>query len=342
MQKFLSAPFFAWKDRNKPYGEPNELFDGLQIVLSHLVLDPYSPFALAVPTSRGDYNIAKVYLWDQPFETIYRRAPEPEPVTRPRNSPAPSTVLFPKLKSKSPEPEPQMYLDLHSLLHVRNFWRRHFMAKEDATYFDMAEALMKMGNGPQKWHQGFQEPLVLETKWVGHYSCLHPWPKKLDKFEEKQCCAEDWHDHGIDPLVCDSCRLLSFPICNHQNFRRLLTSRHSPTTFIARNRRATYSPPSHLDPRLLENYQQRIWPASRLLAVNFQHYPRLHLHNPVLLQRPIYLSSRRRPTPRPILCGNKPKSSLQPPSAKIPPFPRPPSPRPDSFNLISHCSRQLR
>lgn len=218
MQKFLSAPFFAWKDRNKPYGEPNELFDGLQIVLSHLVLDPYSPFALAVPTSRGDYDIAKVYLWDQPFETIYRRAPEPEPVTRASDSPAPSTVLFPKLKSRSPEPEPQMYLDLHSLLHVRNFWRRHFMAKEDATYFDMAEALMKMGNAPQKWHRGLQEPLVLETKWVGHYSCLHPWPKKLDKFEEKQCCAEDWHDHGIDPLVCDGYRLLSFPVGTHQNF----------------------------------------------------------------------------------------------------------------------------
>jgi hypothetical protein len=210
MQKFLSVPFFAWKDRNKPYGEPNELFDGLQIVLSHLVLDPYSPFALAVPTSRGDYEIAKVYLWDQPFETIYRRAPEHEPVTH--RSPTPSTVLFPKLKSRSPEPEPQMYLDLHSLLHVRNFWRRHFMAKEDATYFDMAEALVKMGNAPQKWHRGLQEPLALETKWVGHYSCLHPWPKKIDKFEEKQCCAEDWHDHGIDPLVCDGYPLLSFPV----------------------------------------------------------------------------------------------------------------------------------
>ena len=86
------------------------------------------------------------------------------------------------------------------------------MAKEDATYFDMAEALMKVGNAPQKWHRGIQEPLLLETKWVGHYSCLHPWPKKLDKFEEKQCCAEDWHDHGIDPLVCDGYRLSPFPL----------------------------------------------------------------------------------------------------------------------------------
>src|ERR1700730_13739584 len=82
------GPLLCWKDRNKPYGEPNELFDGLQIVLSHLVLDPYSPFALAVPTSRGDYEIAKVYLWDQPFETIYRRAPEREPATH--HSPIPS------------------------------------------------------------------------------------------------------------------------------------------------------------------------------------------------------------------------------------------------------------
>jgi hypothetical protein len=238
-----------------------------------------------------------------------------------------------------------MYLDLHSLLHIRNFWRRHFMAKEDATYFDMAEALMTMGNAPQKWHQGLQEPLVLETKWVGHYGCLHPWPKKLDKFEEKQCCAEDWHDRGIDPLVCDGCRLLSFPVRTHRNFRRLQTS-SSFTNHL--HCRKIIEPlthpvsPSYLDPRLLDNYQQHVWPASRLLAINLQHYPRLRLHDPVLLEHTIYLSSRRRPTPRPVLYGNKSKSPLQPQSAKIPPLPRPPSPRPDSFNLISHCSRQLR
>jgi hypothetical protein len=240
MKKFLSAPFFAWKDRNKPYGEPNELFDGLQIVLSHLVLDPYSPFALTVPTSRGDYEIAKVYLWDQPFETIYRRAPEREPGTH--HSPIPSPILFPKLKSRSPEPEPPMYLDLHSLLHIRNFWRRHFMAKEDATYFDMAEALIKTENAPQKWHRGLQEPLVLETKWVGHYSCLHPWPKKIDKFEETQCCAEDWHDHGIDPLVCVGRTLLSFSVRTRLSFRCLPTGHHSPSTFIERTHRATCLP----------------------------------------------------------------------------------------------------
>jgi hypothetical protein len=232
MQKFLSAPFFAWKDINKPYGEPNELFDRLQIVLSHLVLDPYSPSALEVPTSSGDYDIAKVYLWDQPFETIYRHVPEPEPATRVSNSPAPSTVLFPRLKSRSSEPEPQMYLDLHSLIHVHNFRRRHFMAKEDATYFDMADALIKMGNAPQKLHRGLQEPLVLETKWVGHYSCLHPWPKKLDKFEEKPCCAEDWHDHGIDPLVCHGYQLLAFPAGTTKIFLAFLTSRHSPNHLL--------------------------------------------------------------------------------------------------------------
>ena len=204
MAKFLSSPFFDWKNDKSTCGEPNELFDALQVVLSHLVLNPRSPFALEIPTSRGDYDIAKVYLWNTSFETIYRGAPESH---RPaRVSPTPSVVLFPKLGSNSPEPEPEMQLDMHSLLHIRNFWRRHF-TEEDATYYNMAETLTTIGRGPQKWDHALQEPLMLNTKWVGHYSCLHKWPKKIEDFEDKQSCAEDWPDHGIDPLVCE--KLLS-------------------------------------------------------------------------------------------------------------------------------------
>ena len=208
MREFLSSSFFDWKNEESTYGEPNELFDALQIVLSHLVLNPLSPFALQIPTSRGDYNLAKIYLWNLPFETIYRHAVEAEQPAR--KSPSPSIVLFPKLGSRSPEPEPEMHLDLHSLLHIRNFWRRHFTAKEEATYYNMAETMVRMGRPPQKWDHALQEPLVLNTKWVGHYSCLHKWPKKMEDFEDKQSCAEDWPDHGIDPLVCERCLLVFF------------------------------------------------------------------------------------------------------------------------------------
>ena len=207
MKKFLSSPFFAWKSKDRIYGQPNELFDALQVVLSHLVLNPLSPFALQIPTSRGDYDIAKVYLWNLPLETIYRRAPDSK--QRAGRSPTLSVTLVPKLQSRSPAPEPEMHLDLHSLVHIRNFWRRHFTAKEDATYHNMTETLTKSRRAPRKWDRALQEPLRLEKNWVGHYSCLHPWPKKLDKFEEKQSCAEDWHDHGIDPLVRQGCPLLS-------------------------------------------------------------------------------------------------------------------------------------
>jgi hypothetical protein len=205
MKTFLSSSFFNWKDEKRTYGEPNELFDALQVVLSHLVLNPLSPFALQIPTSRGDYDIAKVYLWNRPLETIYSHAPEPEqPI---RESHIPSVVLFPKLKSRSPEQEREMHLDLHSLLHIRNFWRRHFVAKEDATYYNMAETLTMMRRGPQKWDCALQEPLMLKRNWVGHYSCLHKWPKKMEDFEDKQSCAEDWPDHGIDPLVSKGSQL---------------------------------------------------------------------------------------------------------------------------------------
>jgi hypothetical protein len=215
MKTFLSSSFFNWKDEKRTYGESNELFDALQVVLSHLVLNPLSPFALQIPTSRGDYDIAKVYLWNQPFETIYSRTPEPEQPTR--ASPVPSVVLFPKLKSRSPEPQREMHLDLHSVLHIRNFWRRHLVAKEDATYYNMVEKLVRMRRAPQKWDCALQEPLMLRTNWVGHYSCLHKWPKKMEDFEDKQSCAEDWPDHGIDPLVSKGSQL-PFSICLSKRF----------------------------------------------------------------------------------------------------------------------------
>lgn len=216
MKKFLSSSFFNWKNGSTAYGDHNELFEALQLVLSHLVLNPISPFALQIPTSRGDYDVAKVYLWNLPLKTIYSRAHE---VKQPaRISSNPPIVIFPKLTSRSLELEPQMNLDLNSLLHIRNFWRRQFTAKEEATYYHMAEALARVGQAPTRWDQALQEPLTLNTNWVGHYSCLHKWPRKMEEFEDKQSCAEDWPDHDIDPLVCTNLPELSVLISENTCF----------------------------------------------------------------------------------------------------------------------------
>ena len=195
MKVFLESPLFA--HLAYPPGQPNRLFDVLQLVLSHLVLNPPSSFGFEFPTSSTDYHLERVYNWHGDFQTLYRRVPSAEqPAPADRNLP-----IFPNMKS--PELEPQMQLDSHTLLHIRNFWRRHFsMHSEDGavTYANMAMKLGSRGSRPTEWDRALQNPLVPNGRWVGHYSCLHPWPKSRQDMEARQSCAEDWID-GVDPLV---------------------------------------------------------------------------------------------------------------------------------------------
>ena len=100
-----------------------------------------------------------------------------------------------------------MHLNLHSLLHICSFWHRQFIAKEDVTYYERIQTLIKMGRTRKKWDPTLQEPLELATQLVEHHSCLHPRPTKLDTFEEKQSCAEDRHDHGLIRAYALSVRL---------------------------------------------------------------------------------------------------------------------------------------
>lgn len=74
------------------------------------------------------------------------------------------------------------------------------MAPEDRTYAEMALNLGSVRYTPKPWDKPLKAPLVLDTRWVGHYSCLHPWPKTAEELEEFQSCAEDWNDH-TNPLV---------------------------------------------------------------------------------------------------------------------------------------------
>ena len=194
MVTFLSSPFFAHE--SSAYGESNGLFDALQIVLSHLVLTPRSPVCVGIAPLGENYDIELIYLWNKPLETIFRPLPLADT----------TSVRAVSLTSNA---ERKFSLDLHCLLHIRNFWHRHLSEQEPTSYANMASALGRLKRMPKKWTKPLQEPLEMGENWVGHYTCIHPWPKTRVDLEERQTCAEDWGGI-VNPLVCVSTLSLCF------------------------------------------------------------------------------------------------------------------------------------
>ena len=197
MVHFLSTALFG-SDGEHPHGRPDRLFDTLQVVFSYLVLG-WNAMAFQVGRDKADYDLEKVYNYDQPFALLYTRLPDEEQdLTTP-----PPFPQFPNLRRQSPPPKVKFKLDLHTLLHVRNFWHRHlteFKATAgEETYAAMAAGLAKVGINARAWTQSLQEPCKLETRWYGHYSCLYPWPKTSKFLHEKESEAEVWET--VDPLV---------------------------------------------------------------------------------------------------------------------------------------------
>lgn len=188
----------------RKYGQPNFLFDTLQVVLSHLVLSPQSSVLAKIPSSRDSYDLTKVYNYNKPFATILEVVEEETEETQQSFR----SARFPNLKSPSPSlppREPQYRLDMHTLLHIRNFWQRHFT--EDGrgigenTYSTMIRSLLASGTTPREWSQPLQEFSPFDKNWYGHYSCTHPWPKNRQDLEERQSCAEDWK--SVDPMTLE-------------------------------------------------------------------------------------------------------------------------------------------
>lgn len=223
MHTFLSTALFP-STRKCRFGQPHPLFDALQVCLSHLLLSPTSATARAVDSSRGNYNLLQVYNWNQAFDTLYRRVPHPKDEKK-KPDPWLKRKKFPKLRDRSSaaseRPEFVFELDMHALLHIRNFWHRHFIDDTrgssestsrwigEDTYAKMAKTLCEMGITPKKWDKPLKsEPLSIPSEWYGHYSCLHPWPKSIRDLEERQTCAEDWN--SVDPLVSHT-KTISFP-----------------------------------------------------------------------------------------------------------------------------------
>lgn len=198
----MSCSFYGYEKRK--YGQPNLLYDMIQICLSHLVLSPKSSVLASIPTSRDNYDLAKVYNYNKPFSTLLELLEdEPEEELQPFKS-----SRFPNLKSPSPTPEPEeprYRLNTHTLLHIRNFWQRHFTKDirgvGENTYVSVVHSLAAVGIRPQEWNRPLHEPIPFHTSWYGHYSCLHPWPKTRQDLEERQSCAEDWD--FVDPMMLD-------------------------------------------------------------------------------------------------------------------------------------------
>lgn len=184
------------------YGRPHLLFDTLQIILSHLVLSQRSPVLLSIQSSRDNYDLARVYNYNKPLVMLLERLYcEPE-----KSQTQFKSTRSRKLRSSTPEPaKPRYKLDVHTLLHIRNFWQRHsaddVQGIGENTYASMARSLVALGKTPQKWDHPLQEQIPLFTKWYGHYSCLHPWPRSRQDLEERQSCAEDWKH--IDPMMLE-------------------------------------------------------------------------------------------------------------------------------------------
>lgn len=132
---------------------------------------------------------------------------------------------------------PKYELDMNTLLHIRNFWHRHliddstgfgevnhksmYVASDlvgENTYAAMVRKLVRVHSffdeqgisvTPGPWRGILKDAWTADEadrrkqriarKWFGHYSCVHPWPKRRDRLEEQQSCAEDWSE--VDPLV---------------------------------------------------------------------------------------------------------------------------------------------
>lgn len=187
MVHFLATRLFA-RDHQHPYGRlpNNKLFDVLQVAFSYLVLNR-SPMAFQVGCDKTDYDLARVYNWNQPLSLLFRYVPE-DP-----SNPLEWSVTY----------DLHFTLDINTLVHIRNFWHRHLTEAKaiggEETFANMAAGLAKMGISPKPWTQPLQQPSKLQKRWYGHYSCIYPWPKSRRQLDEKESEAEVWDT--VDPLV---------------------------------------------------------------------------------------------------------------------------------------------
>ena len=206
---FLSC--FLFPCRGQRYGQRHPLFDALQLVLSYLLLSPRSQMAHIVKSSRANYDLAVVYLWNKPLVPLYNVSTVAETTVEQKSDTPGARRSSRKKAVPRMRTRPMYELDTHALLHIRNFWHRHLIdgpqgfgstGITENTYGKMMNDLMRAGLIPKKWDRPLKDgDLPIATQWSGHYSTLAQWPKKKQELEEVQSLAEDWDK--IDPLVRD-------------------------------------------------------------------------------------------------------------------------------------------
>ncbi|KAE8349028.1 hypothetical protein BDV28DRAFT_152269 [Aspergillus coremiiformis] len=99
-------------------------------------------------------------------------------------------------------------LDLPKILHIRNFWLRHLLNADEATFYT-SYAKLPASQRPQL-RASINENVELNTSWLGYWSktsreaCIHPYPETFIQLENRQTCADlnsHWIQEDTDPLL---------------------------------------------------------------------------------------------------------------------------------------------
>ncbi|KAI9924026.1 hypothetical protein ASPWEDRAFT_23360 [Aspergillus wentii DTO 134E9] len=150
---FLNRPVSGY-GRKEPRS-PSDLFCAVQLCLTDLALDPSMVFRCL----RTDYDIRIVYSYHADIIE--------------------SLVSIEKL-------------NMANILHIRNFWLRHFLNPDEATFCDSFTKLPECHR--PKTRKNLAEKSTKLT-------CIHPYPGTLSCLETRQTCADlDSHWTQVEPM----------------------------------------------------------------------------------------------------------------------------------------------
>lgn len=63
-------------------------------------------------------------------------------------------------------------VDLKALLHIRNFWQRHFTSPLEDTFLNSYQSMTER---PDTWISPFEQGDIFKTFWLGYYCrCMQP------------------------------------------------------------------------------------------------------------------------------------------------------------------------
>ncbi|PYH97556.1 MFS myo-inositol transporter [Aspergillus ellipticus CBS 707.79] len=163
---FLNRPVSGYSQKEADC--PSDLFCAVQLCLTELALDPL----MSVRCLRKDYDIGVVYSYGAD-------------VSNPIGT--------------------QESLDLERILHICNFWLRHLLNPDEATFYSSFSNLT-LCHRPNLW---------ANNSFMYLAACIHPYPKSLGSLEDRQTCADlDTHWTQSLQLKSDSNPLNWPPVFN--------------------------------------------------------------------------------------------------------------------------------